>query len=86
MAEPVQRINPVYPELAKRAGISGKVELMGVLGIDGRIHELKVISGHPFLAKAAADAVMQWVYKPTILNGQAVEVSAPITVNFILNR
>jgi len=86
MAEPIQRVNPVYPEIAKRAGISGKVELMGVLGIDGRIHELKVISGHPFLVKAAADAVMRWVYKPTILNGQAVEVSAPITVNFILTR
>lgn len=86
MAEPIQRINPIYPELAKRARISGKVELMGVLGTDGRIHELKVISGHPFLTKAALDAVMQWVYRPTILNGQAVEVSAPITVNFILTN
>jgi len=86
MAEPIQRVNPIYPEMAKRMRVSGKVELMGVLGTDGRIHELKVISGHPLLVKAAADAVLQWVYRPTILNGQAVEVSAPITVNFILTN
>jgi protein TonB len=86
MAEPVQRVNPVYPEMAKRTRVSGKVELLGVLGTDGRIHEIKVISGHPFLVKAAVDAVLQWVYRPTILNGQPVEVQAPITVNFILNN
>ena len=85
MAEPIQRVNPIYPPLARQVRVSGKVELMGVLGTDGRIHELKVVSGHPLLVKAAVDAVMQWLYKPTILNGQAVEVSAPITVNFILH-
>jgi protein TonB len=85
MAEPLQRVNPIYPPIARTARIGGKVELMGVLGTDGRIHEIKVISGHPLLVKAAVDAVMQWVYRPTILNGQAVEVQAPITVNFILN-
>jgi periplasmic protein TonB len=85
MAEPIQRVNPIYPQIARTARIGGKVELMGVLGTDGRIHEIKVLSGHPLLVKAAVDAVMQWVYKPTILNGQAVEVQAPITVNFILN-
>lgn len=85
MAEPIQRVNPIYPQMARSTHISGKVELMGVLGTDGRIHEIKVLSGHPFLVKAAVDAVMQWVYRPTILNGQAVEVQAPITVNFILN-
>jgi protein TonB len=86
MAEPIQRVNPVYPALARQMRVSGKVELRGVLGVDGRIHELQVISGHPLLVKAAVDAVMQWVYRPTILNGQPVEVQAPITVNFILNQ
>jgi len=85
MAEPIQRITPTYPPLARAAHISGKVDLMGVLGTDGRIHEIKVISGHPMLVRAAVDAVMQWVYRPTILNGQPVEVQAPIVVNFILN-
>jgi protein TonB len=61
------------------------VELLGVLGTDGRIHELKVLRGHPLLINAALDAVRQWIFEPTMLNGQAVEVSAPITVNFILH-
>ena len=85
MAEPIQRVQPVYPPLARAGRIQGTVELMGVLGTDGRIHEIKVISGHPFLSKAAVDAVMQWVYRPTLLNGQPVEVQAPIKVRFILN-
>jgi len=58
---------------------------IGVLGTDGRIHELKVLRRHPMLVKAALDAVRQWTYAPTILNGQAVEVVAPIVVTFKLN-
>lgn len=84
MATPIRRVDPVYPKIAIAAHVSGTVELLGVLGADGRIRELKVLRGHPLLIKAAMDAVLQWVYAPTILNGQAVEVSAPITVNFIL--
>jgi protein TonB len=85
MASPIRRVDPVYPALARQARVSGTVELLGVLGVDGRIHELKVVRGHPLLVKAAIEAVRQWVYEPTLLNGQAVEVSAPILVNFILN-
>jgi protein TonB len=66
--------------------VSGVVELLGVLSTDGRIHELKVVRGHPLLVAAALDAVRQWIYEPTLLNGQAVEVAAPITVTFTLNR
>jgi periplasmic protein TonB len=84
MATPIRRVDPIYPQIAISAHVSGTVELLGVLGADGRIHELKVLRGHPLLIKAAMDAVLQWVYAPTILNGQAVEVSAPISVNFIL--
>ena len=86
MATPVHRVDPIYPPLAKQARVSGVVELMGVLGVDGRIHEVRVLRGHPLLVRAAIEAVLQWTYKPTVLNGQAVEVSAPITVNFILNQ
>ena len=57
-----------------------------MLGTDGRIHELRVVSGHPLLITAAMEAAKQWVFAPTILNGQAVEVQAPIQVNFVLNR
>jgi protein TonB len=86
MATPIYKVEPIYPHLAKVAGVSGVVELLGVLGTDGRIHELKVLRGHPLLVGAALDAVRQWIFQPTLLNGQAVEVAAPITVNFILKR
>jgi protein TonB len=85
MATPVHKVEPLYPALARQARVSGTVELLGVLGIDGRIHELKVLRGHPLLVNAALDAVRQWVFEPTMLNGAAVEVAAPITVNFVLN-
>jgi protein TonB len=85
LARPIRRVDPIYPPLARQARISGVVELQGVLGTDGRIHELKVLRGHPMLVKAAVDAVSQWTYAPTILNGQAVEVVAPIVVTFKLN-
>jgi protein TonB len=85
MATIVRRVEPVYPPLARQARISGAVQLQGIIGVDGRIHELKVISGHPLLIAAAVAAVQQWIYTPTTLNGELVEVIAPITVNFILN-
>lgn len=85
MARLLHRVDPVYPPIARQARISGTVELTGVIGIDGRIRELQVVHGHPFLAKAALEAVRQWTYEPTLLNGAAVEVIAPITVNFLLN-
>jgi protein TonB len=53
---------------------------------DGRIRDLHVISGHPMLVKAALEAVRQWVYAPTLLNGRPVEVVTDIVVNFTLNQ
>jgi len=84
LAEPIRRVEPTYPVLARSARIEGIVKLEGVVGTDGRIHELKVLSGHPFLVKAAVEAVQQWLYKPGTLNGELVEVVAPITVTFRL--
>jgi len=86
MAKLVNRVIPVYPPLAKAARISGVVHLVGIISKDGTIRNLQVISGHPLLTKAALDAVSQWVYKPTLLNNEAVEVIAPIDVNFILSQ
>jgi protein TonB len=85
MARLLHRIDPVYPPIARQVRISGTVELTGVIGIDGRIRELQVVRGHPLLVNAALEAVRQWMYEPTLLNGEAVEVIAPITVNFLLN-
>ena len=82
----LQRPQPIYPELARRARIEGVVTLHGIITREGRIGQLRVLSGHPLLLRAAFDAVSQWVYSPTLLNGQPVEVEAPIEVRFSLSR
>ncbi|MFN7931956.1 MAG: energy transducer TonB [Bryobacteraceae bacterium] len=84
-AKLVKRVIPVYPPLAKQARISGTVKLMGIIARDGRIINLQVLSGHPLLVPSAVEAVRQWVYAPTLLNSEPVEVVAPIDVNFTLN-
>jgi TonB family protein len=75
---------PVYPPDAKQARIQGVVKLNATIAKDGTIQHLEVISGHPLLIPAALDAVRQWVYEPTLLNGQPVEVVTEIDVNFTL--
>ena len=85
LARLIHRVDPVYPQVAKMVHVQGTVELTGIIGIDGRIRELKALSGSPLLIKAALDAVSQWIYAPPILNGERVEVIAPITVNFRLD-
>jgi protein TonB len=82
----LKKVIPVYPPLAKQARVSGTVQLVGVIAKDGTIQQLQVVSGHPLLVKAALDAVRQWIYRPTLLNGQAVEVIAPIDVIFSLSN
>ncbi len=82
----LQRPQPIYPELARRARIEGVVTLHGIITREGKIGQLRVLSGHPLLVKAAFDAVSQWVYSPTLLNSQPVEVEAPIEVRFSLSR
>jgi periplasmic protein TonB len=86
MARPIHRVEPLYPQLAKQAGVQGVVEIEAIIATDGHLRDLRVVSGHPLLIKAAVDAVRQWIYEPTVLNGEKVEVIAPITVNFRLNR
>ena len=78
-------IKPAYPPLAKAAHISGVVALEAVIATNGRLAEIRVKSGHPLLVPAAVEAVRQWVYKPTFLNGDPVEVATTIMVTFALN-
>jgi len=85
-AKLVRQPKPVYPPLAKQARISGVVHLAAVISRDGTIQDLKVISGHPLLIPSALEAVKQWVYQPTLLNGEPVEVSTQIDVNFTLSQ
>jgi len=80
----VRKVNPVYPPLARQARIQGNVVLHAIIDKDGRVGELQVISGHPLLVQSALDAVKNWRYQPTQLNGDPVEVDTTITVTFVL--
>jgi periplasmic protein TonB len=84
-AKLVKKIVPVYPRLALQTRQFGKVRLTTTIGKDGHVKNIQVISGPAFLVPAAIEAVKQWVYQPTLLNGQPVEVIAPVDINFILN-
>jgi protein TonB len=85
LGAPIRRVEPRYPPIAAQAHISGVVELVAVVGVDGHIREVTLKSGNPLLVPAAIEAVRQWLYKPTTLNGNPVEVISPITVTFRLN-
>jgi protein TonB len=82
----VNRITPIYPPLARQTRISGTVRLHAIISKDGSIQQLEVMSGHPLLQQAALDAVRQWRYQPTLLNGEPVEVDTTIDVIFSLNQ
>lgn len=85
-AVPIHRKDPEYPRLARETGAKGVVELMATIGVDGKVKKVTVVRGHPMLVKAASDAVMQWLYKPTILNGVAVEAQTQVLINFVGDR
>jgi protein TonB len=82
----ISRIEPRYPTIAVLTKTEGTVRLHAIISRDGRITSLDVISGHPFLVKAALDAVQLWRYRPTMLNGEPVEVETSITVIFRLHE
>src|SRR5467141_167715 len=82
----VNKVTPVYPPLARQTRISGTVRLHAIISKGGAVQQLEVISGHPLLVQAALDAVKQWRYRPTTLNGEPVEVDTTIDVIFSLNQ
>jgi len=82
----IRKPPPVYPQLAKSARVSGVVHLAAVISKDGTIQELHSLGGPALLIQAAMDAVKQWVYRPTMLNGEPVQVETTIDVNFTLNQ
>ena len=81
----IHRVDPAYPPLARQARIQGTVRFKAIIGGDGTVLNLQLVSGHPLLVQAARQAVMQWLYKPTMLNGQPVEVVTQIDVGFSLS-
>jgi TonB family protein len=80
----ITRSEPTYPPLAKAARIQGTVEFTATIGPDGVIKNLQLVRGHPLLVNAAKEAVLQWKYRPTLLNGDPAAVIAPVLVNFTL--
>ena len=82
----INRVTPSYPPLARQTRIQGTVKLHAIIAKDGSVQQLEVVSGHPLLVQAALDAVRQWRYKPTLLNGEPVEVDTTVDVIFTLNQ
>jgi protein TonB len=80
----IHQVTPQYPAIAKTAHISGTVLLHAIIGKDGTVQDLQYISGPPLLMRSAMDAVRQWRYKPTLLNGDPVDVDTTISVVFTL--
>ena len=85
-AKLIRQVKPIYPQLARMARISGTVRLVAIIGKDGAIEDLRVASGHPLLVASAVEAVKQWLYQPTLLNGEPVDVITQIDVNFTLSQ
>jgi periplasmic protein TonB len=80
----ITQTHPVYPSLARQARIQGTVILHAIIDKEGKVAQLEVVSGHPLLVQSALDAVKQWRYKPTRLNGDPVEIDTTIQVTFTM--
>jgi protein TonB len=83
-ADLIHRVNPEYPPLAKQVHAQGTAILEATIAKDGSVRDVRIVSGHPLLTKAAKEAVEQWRYKPFILNGEPIEVITTVTVTFTL--
>jgi TonB family protein len=83
-AKLLEHPEPEYPALARQARLQGRVVMRAIIGEDGRVENLQLLSGHPMLVASAMEAVRQWVYQPTLLNGKPVEVEGEVHVDFTL--
>jgi protein TonB len=83
--EPLQKVDPAYPSAALRYRIQGTVRLEALVGKDGHIERLRLLSGHPLLVRAAKEAALRWVYRPTLLRGKPVRAVTVIEVQFQLD-
>ena len=81
----IVNVAPVYPAIAQSARVEGTVEIEALIGEDGKVRNVKLLSGRPLLTEAALTAVRQWVFSPTRLNGEPVAVIMTVTVVFSLN-
>lgn len=82
----IHRVEPLYPPLPRQIRREGRVELHAIIATDGSIQSLQVVDGDPLFVQSALDAVRQWRYRPTVLNGQPVEIDTHITVIYTLQQ
>jgi protein TonB len=80
----LSHVNPVYPGKARAALIQGSVIMQGSISKEGKVTNLRLVSGPPELATAAIDAVQQWLYRPYLLYGRPVEADTQMQINFAL--
>jgi protein TonB len=81
----ITQVKPVYPELARLSRTEGAVILQVNITRDGSVSKVEIMSGPSLLTRAAQEAVRQWKYKPTVVNGQAVEVVTQVRVAFSIS-
>ncbi len=86
MALAIKRVPPHYPESARAQGIQGTVLLNTVIDTDGRVIEAKYVSGSKEFVQASIEAVKQWRFKPTLVNGDPVQVECVFEFDFTLGR
>ena len=82
----IHRVEPIYPTLARQIGRSGRVDLHAIIATDGTIQSLQIVGGDPLFYQSALEAVRQWRYTPTVLNGKLVEVDTYINVIYNIQR
>lgn len=82
----IHRVQPLYPPLARTTHVEGTVEFTATISKSGAIENLQLVRGHPLLVNAAREAILQWRYRPTLLNGEPVEVITDIVVKFTLSQ
>jgi protein TonB len=82
----IHQVRPVYPKAAKKDHVEGTVRFDVVISKTGEVNEIHLVSGNPMLVPAALDAVKQWRYAPTLLNGEPVEIKTTVDINFTLNQ
>ena len=82
----IRRVDPSYPPIAKTLHKSGQVHIKAIIATDGSIESVQALDGDPLLVRSALEAVGQWRYRPTLLNGSPVEVETVVTVIYTLNQ
>jgi protein TonB len=82
----IHRVEPIYPALGKQLHRDGHVELRAIISADGTIQSLQIVVSDPLFDQSAIEAVRQWRYRPTILNGQTVEIDTYITVLYTMQH